>query len=186
MLSGVPTCLVMAGGRGERFGNPCKFLEEVCGERVLLRLLHQLDELCRWVVIALSPRTLDCARELCRELHCLVLPGLGYVEDLSAVLPALRKPVLVVAADLVASSQVLRYFVKRSLELAGGGIGVVTAVRVGRGAEEPVGLSMFFEEGGPWENVEFASGLGDVDTREDLESLRRSCGQGVQQSPRPS
>ena len=179
MLSRIPTCLVMAGGRGERFGNPCKFLEEVCGEGILPRLLRQLGELCRWVIIALSPHTLNCARGFCKELPCLVLPGLGYVEDLSIVLPALRKPALVAAADLVASSQSLQYFIKRSLEVAGRGVSVVTAVRVRLRVEEPVGLSMFFEEGGPWENVKFTAGLGDVDTREDLKSLRRSCSQGI-------
>ena len=171
----VPTCLVMAGGRGERFGNPCKFMEEVCGEGILPRLLKQLKEVCLWVVVALSPHTLSCAREVCSEVHCLALPGSGYVEDLSLAIPMVRKPTLVVAADLVVGGQTLREFVNRSSEVVGRGVSVVTAVTSREGGEELIGLALFFDDGGPWENISLTGDARDVDTRKDLEATRRAC-----------
>jgi len=171
----IPTCLVMTGGRGERFGNPCKFLEEVCGERILSRLLHQLREVCYQVLVALSPHTLSCAGEICGEVLCIALPGIGYAEDLSLVLPALKKPTLVVAADLVTTSRTLLEFTEVSTKLSGSGIGVVTAVTQGNYGEEPVGLALFFKDGGTWVNVRLSGGLRDVDTRNDLEAVNRAC-----------
>lgn len=171
----VETCLVMAGGRGERFGNPCKFMEEVCGERILPRLLKSLKEVCPWIIVALSPYTLSCAREVCEEVLCVALPGLGYVEDLTAILPALRKPTLVAAADLVVAARALLEFVNLSSRLTGKGVSVVTAVVPGSSGEEPVGLALFFDNGGRWANLMLSEGLKDVDTEEDLGAVNRAC-----------
>jgi len=171
----IPTCLVMAGGRGERFGSPCKFLEEVCGERILSRLLRQLREVCYQVLVALSPHTANCAGEVCGEVPCIALPGKGYAEDLSLVLPALRKPTLVAAADLVTTGRTLLEFAEVSAKLSGSSIGVVTAVVQGNQGEEPVGLALFLKDGGTWVNVRLSGSLMDVDTREDLETANRVC-----------
>ncbi len=169
------TCLVMAGGRGERFGDPCKFMEEVCGERIILRLLSQLREVCPWVVVALSPYTISCAREVCEEVLCVALPGLGYVEDLTLILPALKKPTLVVAADLVVAGRALLDFINLSSRLTGEGVSVVTAVVPGDRGEEPVGLALFLDNGGRWADVALSEDLKDVDTREDLRAVSRAC-----------
>lgn len=166
------TCLVMAGGRGERFGNPCKFMESVYGEVILRRLLNQLREVCSWIVLAVSKHTLSCVKEMCLEVECVELPGSGYVEDLSLALSALRKPLLVVGADVVITGdEILKDFIERSMEAASRGVSVVTALVRGRDGWEPVGLAMFFGEGGRWENVKYLDGLTDIDSREKLKSI---------------
>ncbi|MCS7099536.1 MAG: NTP transferase domain-containing protein [Sulfolobales archaeon] len=171
------TCLLLAGGAGTRFGDPAKFLRDLCGESIASRLIRQLEELCEYVVIALSHRTIDRARALCENPRalCVELPGSGYVDDLSLALRSLPKPVLTVAADVVARDSVIRNFLENALLRS---VDVVTAVvEDSPGWQNPVGLALFNREEGSWDTVVLDAGdVVDVDTEEDLEKAGRFCG----------
>lgn len=170
------TCLLLAGGAGTRFSDPAKFLRELCGESIAGRLVRQLEELCEYVVIALSYRTIGRARALCENPRalCVELPGSGYVDDLNLALRSLPKPVLAVAADVVARDGAIRNFLE-SAKLRS--VDVVTAVVEDRpGQQNPVGLALFNREEGSWDTVVLDSDdVVDVDTREDLEKAGRLC-----------
>ncbi|MEM0318979.1 MAG: NTP transferase domain-containing protein [Fervidicoccaceae archaeon] len=170
-------CVVMAGGEGRRFGNPEKFMEKVCGEPILSRLVKQLERLCVHIVLALSHRTEEVCSAFGDELaiSCVELPGRDYVEDLGMVVRALPKPLLVAAADLVISYESLLGFVEIALELR---TSIVTAEAVGDGSPSLLGLSLFHEERGEWVNVLLdGRSAVDVDERDDLERAERVCRQ---------
>ncbi|MCX8184879.1 MAG: NTP transferase domain-containing protein [Sulfolobales archaeon] len=170
------TCLLLAGGAGTRFGSSTKFLREVCGEPIALRLLHQLESVCKYVVVAISHRTIKAARALCESPStlCVEFPGTDYVSDLNLALRILPKPILTVAADIVARDGVIQRFLEDSLSK---NVDVVTAVVVSHNKlPNPVGLALFNSEGGSWADVNLGGGaVLDVDTEEDLESAGRIC-----------
>lgn len=175
MMKGEITCVIMAGGEGRRLGNPLKFMLEVCGEPIITRLINQLSNKCKHIIVVLTHRTLKTSPKLQSNymVNCIELPGRDYVEDLSIVLKALPKPALVVAADIVMKDEVLTKFINDALKLT---TNVVSAQVISEGRPTLVGLSMFHEEGGRWINVLVSSGgIIDVDTYNDLERARSIC-----------
>lgn len=174
MMGSKVACAVMAGGRGERMGDPLKFAVEVCGRPLLARLADQLRRVCRHVVLVVTDRTREVSRiiEADHTLSYIELPGRDYVEDLGLVLRALPKPMLIAPADLVIKDDALGDFVARAL---GASASVVSAEAVDGDRRTLLGLTLFHEEGGPWLNLPIEGGAIDVDTPDDLERARSLC-----------
>jgi len=95
--------LILAGGRGTRYGCGEKPLA-LCGGRPMIeRVTNALDGAGLEVVVVASPCT-PFTQNWCRahDLLCVCTEGAGYIEDLAeaAVLLGLDGPVLCVSADL--------------------------------------------------------------------------------------
>lgn len=95
--------LILAGGRGTRYGAGEKPLA-LCGGRPMIeRVTDALDGAGLEIVVVASPCT-PFTQNWCRahDLLCVCTGGAGYVEDLAeaAVLLGLDGPVLCVSADL--------------------------------------------------------------------------------------
>jgi GTP:adenosylcobinamide-phosphate guanylyltransferase len=170
-------CIVMAGGKGSRFGSPAKFLSEVCGESVLLRLLKQLRETCTHILIAASHHSIAYLKNVCRDSHidCIELTGRDYVQDLSLALDIYRRfPVLVVTADLVVRGvDVIRNFIGVAIAK---NVNVATGVVIRGERLEPVGLSLFKAPAGSEIWIPLPSdSVTDVDTPEDLSYAEKVC-----------
>lgn len=93
----------MCGGRGTRLGGDTeKPLVEVCGapmvERVAAALRESRAEEVYAAVSPAAPETAERVHEI--GLAVVETPGEGYVEDLTAALDSIGKPVVTVAADL--------------------------------------------------------------------------------------
>ncbi|ELZ29958.1 adenosylcobinamide-phosphate guanylyltransferase [Halogeometricum pallidum JCM 14848] len=93
----------MCGGRGTRLGGETeKPLVEVCGapmvERVAAALRESRVEEVYAAVSPAAPMTAERVRET--GLAVVETPGEGYVEDLTAALDSIGRPVVTVAADL--------------------------------------------------------------------------------------
>jgi adenosylcobinamide-phosphate guanylyltransferase len=95
--------LILAGGRGVRYGGGEKPLA-LCGGRPMIeRVADALEGAGLEVVVVASPCT-PFTQNWCRahDLLCVCTAGTGYVEDLAeaAALLGLDEPVLCVSADL--------------------------------------------------------------------------------------
>lgn len=94
------TCLLMAGGKGERMGNPLKFLMEIDGRSILERLIEIIHRLFDTVYIAVTPSNQERVRSVCKYCNILVTSGEGYAFDLNMALGnILQYPVLVMGSD---------------------------------------------------------------------------------------
>ena len=95
--------LILAGGRGVRYGTGEKPLALCAGRPMIERVAEALEEAGLEVVIVASPCT-PFTQNWCRahELLCVCTGGAGYVEDLAeaARLLDLGEPALCVSADL--------------------------------------------------------------------------------------
>jgi adenosylcobinamide-phosphate guanylyltransferase len=100
------SCMIMAGGRGERLGGPAKPLIEVCGEPMVLRVARALraSGVCPILAVAYAPRTSAILslpwEELAGSIVFIETRGAGYPADLREALQGLPLPVLVAPADL--------------------------------------------------------------------------------------
>ncbi|MEN6341797.1 MAG: NTP transferase domain-containing protein [Methanospirillum sp.] len=95
--------LILAGGRGTRYGAGEKPLA-LCGGRPMIeRVADALEEAGLEVVVVASACT-PFTQNWCRahDLLCVCTAGEGYIEDLDevAALLALHEPILCVSADL--------------------------------------------------------------------------------------
>jgi len=170
-------CIIMAGGKGTRFGSPAKFLSKVCGESIVERLLKQLESVCCHIMLALSKYTIMNVKNICGnyEVDCLESSGEDYVKDLATILSAyIKPPVLVLAADIVIkNSEILVKFVEKAMTEP---VEVVTAVINRSGGVEPLGLSLFKSSGGSWRNIALSPSLvTDVDSVNDLRLAEKVC-----------
>ena len=168
-------CVVMAGGKGSRFGGPHKIFANVCGEPVIIRLLKQLREVCNHITVALSRNTMIFAKSICvDDVDCVETSGRDFVEDLTLLLASHKKPVLIVAGDTVAKSyKVFEEFVEKSMGVEAD----ITNIVVGNGrSKKLVGVSMFKKESGLWIDIEFDANLiTDIDTCADVVKAENVC-----------
>ncbi len=167
--------LVMAGGMGRRFGGASKVFIEVCGKRLIERVLEAASGLGE-VYIAVSPHTKAYSEDLCRMHRCVETSGRGYPWDLSEALSKLEKPVLVLPADLpFITSDTIESFLLKAFEV---GEPVVTLRVCREGSCEPIGISLITGDGSSWANIDYqySEVFIDIDTVEDLVRAEEICG----------
>ncbi|MEM4970081.1 MAG: NTP transferase domain-containing protein [Sulfolobales archaeon] len=170
--------LVMAGGLSRRFGGPGKVFIDVCGKRLIDRVLEAVSGLGD-VYIAVSPHTKAYSEDLCRIYRCIETSGKGYPWDLSEALSKLDKPVLVLPADLpFITPDAIESFLSRAFEA---GEPVVTLRICREGSCEPIGISLITGDGTSWANIDYQYSeiFMDIDTPEDLARAEEICGSTV-------
>ncbi len=177
------SCLVMAGGRGERLGGPLKPLTEVCGEPMILRVVRALASsgVCRIIAVAYSRRTSHILSLPWDEVgHTIVFietPGMGYARDLREALREIPQPTLVFPADMPHLTGRMVAVIAR--ELCSKPWGVVNL----EGPRGLTGVSLHRSWKGSetWGNVRLPQGLFkawrfiDVDSPGDLEEAMEHC-----------
>jgi len=167
--------LVMAGGLGRRFGGAGKIFTEVCGKRLIERVLEAVSKLGE-IYIAVSPHTKAYSEDLCRIYRCIETRGKGYPWDLSEALSKLEKPVLVLPADLpFITSDAIESFLSKAFEV---GKPVVTLRVCREGSCKPIGISLIAGDGSSWANIDYqySEVFMDIDTVEDLIRAGEICG----------
>ncbi len=169
----IEVAIIMAGGRGSRFGSPAKLTIKVCGESLLSRAIRLGNSTARLVIVATSPYTLDLVRRhgLPPSASAVETPGAGFPEDLGLLLRTVRpRPLLVLPADVLGlSERGLRSFVEKAAKLPEP---VVTAMSGG----EPIGVGLFKgPELEPWTSVELRERVINVNTEADLNLARSLC-----------
>ncbi|KUO83738.1 MAG: cobalamin biosynthesis protein CobY, partial [Pyrobaculum sp. JCHS_4] len=159
MLTGV----ILAGGRGERFGDPEKCLAPVCGVPLLFRVAGALAQVVDKLYVATTPRHKRVAEAAARwGIDVIHTPGLGYEQDFARL--AAYAPAVVTACDIadLTPSHVLKLTAEEVFATATSG-------------GEYVGLSYLpTPDLSRWVDVEVGL-LRDVDTRGDLEEAERLC-----------
>jgi GTP:adenosylcobinamide-phosphate guanylyltransferase len=159
----VITGIILAGGRGERFGDPEKCLAPVCGVPLLFRVAGALAQVVDKLYVATTPRHKRVAEAAARwGIDVIHTPGLGYEQDFARL--AAYAPAVVTACDIadLTPSHVLKLTAAEVFATATSG-------------GEYVGLSYLpTPDLSRWVEVEVGP-LRDVDTRGDLEEAERLC-----------
>ncbi|MCE4607708.1 MAG: NTP transferase domain-containing protein [Caldisphaeraceae archaeon] len=98
--------LIMAGGKGSRFGSSVKPFLRVCEKSPILNVIEEALKLSNIAFIAVSDYTTSYAKEAIDKSkysgHILMIytPGKGYAIDISLALGVIReRPLLVLPAD---------------------------------------------------------------------------------------
>lgn len=166
-------CIILAGGKGSRLRTALKFLINICGKPLLIELINDLKNICKYIVIALSKRTTRVSH-ICREdylLDCIETSGEDYVKDLDTLLKIFPKPLLVTAADIyVIYKNVLEDFIRRAIEMRED---IITLALNVNGTEKLVGIALFKNAQGSWRNISYPeSYLLDIDDFDDLKKVK--------------
>lgn len=170
--------IIMAGGKGSRFGGPHKLVANVCGWRIIERMIRVASSIGR-PVIAVSPHTRGYLAEICAEYICIETRGAGYPEDLSEALSKVGRPALILPGDTpFISMDILADFIRRAINAPE----PVATLRVCRDSVcEAIGISFAKAGGWGWTNIDYrySPELMDIDTREDLLRAEEICGSMV-------
>ncbi len=157
-----------------------KGLVKVCGKPMAMHVVENVSRICSFVLIAVSSNTRSLAQLFRGSLGIDIVEtsGRDYVEDLSMLLKALRKPVLVLPIDVpTLKHEDLSKFVDEALRDPRP---IATMVSGGR----LIGVSLFKDVEGPWIDIEVPN-LVDVDTFEDLKLVEEMlCGDERDEVPR--
>ncbi|MEM0005759.1 MAG: NTP transferase domain-containing protein [Ignisphaera sp.] len=170
-------CIILAGGKGSRFGSPLKFLSNICGKPLIEKLLNDVEILCEHAVIALSKKTLGasyiCATNKYLSTDCIETSGDDFVKDLVFLLDALPKPLFMIAADVyVQNREILVDFLRRALEAQED----IITLTIDDDREKLIGITFFKKNCGSWRNISYPkNSVIDVDKVSDLEMVRRLC-----------
>lgn len=175
----VVAAAIMAGGEARRMGGALKPLINVCGAPMIQWVINATLKVSRHVVVVTSPRTTQSLLTHILALinnphiHVIETSGDGYVNDLRVVTSSLRKPLLVLPADVpLITADHLRSFLNAAKEFPNAD--VVTLIVEGIG---PIGISLFRSEGGNWASVTVRNDdrLMNVNTWEDLRRAEALC-----------
>ncbi len=106
--------IIMAGGKGTRFGRPDKTLVEVGGKTLLERLMSQVSEFSANIFVCSSnnsPTVVEVSKE--KEYKLLMEPGNNFVEAVRTCLASINKfPCLVLPGDVfLGDARVLGEFI---------------------------------------------------------------------------
>jgi GTP:adenosylcobinamide-phosphate guanylyltransferase len=155
--------IVLAGGRGTRFGSPEKCLAPVCGIPLLFRVAGALAQVIDEIYVATTPAHRQIADAATRwGLGVVYTPGRGYERDLPVL--AAYAPAVIAACDIADLAPRHVYLLLEHDVFA-------TALSSG----EYVGLSYIpAQDLSRWVEAEVGE-LHDVDTPEDLERAEDLC-----------
>ncbi len=168
-------CIIMAGGRGTRFGSPLKFLSHICGKSVLEKLLMDSEIVCRYIVLALSKTTLRI-KHICTDkysiIDCIETSGEDFIRDLTLLLDILPKPLLMIAADVyISDNKILIDFVNRALKTSED----IVTLTIDDNGEKLVGITLFKKPHGSWRNIIYSkNSVIDIDKVDDLKNVKCS------------
>jgi len=168
-------CLVMAGGRGSRYGSPSKIVANICGKPLIEHIIDNIKPFCRDIIMAISKYTSSFSEviKLCMEVECIETTGEGYIEDLLFLACSLPKPILIVAGDIVTHRSIIEDFISKALEI---NRDIITMTISRNGIEEPIGISLYRSCSGSWTNIVYSStSVIDIDTLKDLEIAKNLC-----------
>ena len=139
--------IIMAGGKGTRFGRPDKTLVEVKGETLLERLMSQVSEFSGNIFVCSSnnsPTVVEVSRK--KEYKLLMEPGNNFVEAVRTCLTSINKfPCLVLPGDIFLGdarvlSKFIDFFTSSPADL-------VTLIH----NSMPLGISIYRKLPGAWE-----------------------------------
>lgn len=166
--------VIMAGGKGSRMGGAEKAMLEVCGAPIIEREVEGLSD--HWVIVAAS-RWSPATVEWCRGngVDVVMTSGSDYSTDLGLLMRVVRKPFLVMPADMPFSGEAVRKFESVAASINS----PIVTLLVRRGSSvEPVGVSLITRDGSDWVDLiaEWSLELMDVDSPEDLSRANSLCG----------
>ncbi len=169
-------CLIMAGGKGSRYGSPSKIVTNVCGKPLIEHVIGNIKPFCKDIIMAISKHTssFSVIIKLCKEeVECIETTGEGYIEDLLFLACSLPKPILIVAGDIVTYRSIIKDFVIRALKTDRN---IITMTIYRNGIEEPIGISLYRSCSGSWTNIVYSpTSIIDIDTLNDLEIAKQLC-----------
>jgi len=190
-LAKVPATAIMAGGKARRMCRALKPIIEVCGAPMVWWVINAALKVSQHVVVITSPRTtqptLTHVPMLTKSpyVHVMETPGAGYVNDLRVVTASLRKPLLVLPADIpFITVNHLRSFLNSTKGFPNADVVTLEVKGVG-----PVGISLFRSEGGEWVSVTIGldERLTNINTWEDLRKAETLClNKGFKQELNPA
>jgi len=171
--------LVMAGGKGSRFGSSVKPFLRVCEKSSFLNVIEEALKLSNVIFIAVSNYTASYVKkEIDKSKHkghilIIYTPGKGYAIDISLALRIIReRPLLVLPADYpFLTEKTIEKFLRLSLTYKEP---IISLVRNGNFT----GISLFkkynYEH---WKNINIDGGKEflNINTPEDLLKARSMC-----------
>ncbi len=167
----IRNAVIMAGGRGLRFGGVVKPLIKLCGKPLIDWVIRNVLGVAEYVVVAASPITEAVCRHVRSfwgpSVECVELPGSGYSIDVWMAARMVNPPVLITPSDTpLMDSSVLRGFIDEAMRCEGD---VVTLEVRGYG---PLGVSLIKGYGWSWSSVMVnpSPNLLNVNTFDDLRS----------------
>lgn len=176
--------VIMAGGRARRLGGVEKPLIRICGKRIIEHVLNEATKISNSIYIAVSPYTF-LTKKWCleRNINILMTPGIEYSLDLKVVLEKVRKPILILPADIpFITVNVLQEFLGRASQLNKSIVTLIVSRKcfpqeLASLEVSPIGISLFKRNGADWTNINMCKfpELLDIDTLADLKYAKRLC-----------
>ncbi|GEM_PF-5019855 len=167
--------VILAGGKGSRFGNHEKCLIRICDRAIIEHVINVVEEFCSRIIVATSLRHSGIIR-FCREnnIDFLITTGRDLCYDMCMIVNVTRdRPLIFFPCDIVIARDVVRQVFNIALSAEPDvcitfvdengkftGISVVTYDRCVFGVD--------FR----WRNVKLCGQVYDVDTIEDVILLR--------------
>ncbi|AFZ70843.1 GTP:adenosylcobinamide-phosphate guanylyltransferase [Caldisphaera lagunensis DSM 15908] len=175
MVFDADIAIIMAGGKGKRFGSSFKPFIEICGKPMIFNIIDKTKKLFKFNIIAISENVenfLYILKNKYKDLLLIYTTGIDYSIDLKIVLDMIKKrPIIVFPSDIP--------FIKENT--------IEEIILLSRGMNEdlitilnkqgePVGISIIKgNDLNRWTNLKLNEDLININTKDDLNNAKVIC-----------
>jgi len=168
--------LIMAGGKGKRFGSSMKPFVEICKKPMIFNIIDKTIKIFRFTIIAVSPNVenfLYILKNNYKEVMLIYTTGIDYSIDIGIILNAIKKrPIMIFPSDIPnITDETIKYIIKSTENIKNDIITITDS------HGNPIGISIIKGHNlNNWTNYSLDNkNLLNINTIEDYEKAKMIC-----------
>ena len=175
MVFGIETSIIMAGGKGKRFGSSFKPFTELCGKPMIFNIIDKTRKLFKFNIIAISENVenfLYIIKNKYKDILLVYTTGIDYSIDLKILLDVIKnRPIMVFPSDIpFIKDNMIEEIILSAKEMD---IDLITVLNK---QGEPIGISIIKGNNlNRWTNLKLNENLININTINDLNNAKVIC-----------
>lgn len=170
----IDTAIIMAGGKGERFGSKKKPFVDLCGKPLMFNMIDNIRNLFNFIIIAVSDNVKDYINLIKQRKDILILytTGLDYSIDLGLILRIIkRRPIMIFPSDIPflkenAITKIMKLAENIDKDL----------ITIINNEKKPLGISVVKGDNlDKWDNLEIDEKFVNINTLKDYYKAKEMC-----------
>ncbi len=175
MTFNIETAIIMAGGKGKRFGSSFKPFTELCGKPMIFNIIDKTRKLFKYNIIAISENVenfLYILKNKYKDILLIYTTGIDYSIDLKIILDIIRKrPIIIFPSDIpFIENKTIEKIILSAKDIEEDLITILNK------QGEPIGISIIKGNNlNIWNNLKLNEDLININTINDLNNARMMC-----------
>ncbi|MGC8572475.1 MAG: hypothetical protein C0171_03450 [Caldisphaera sp.] len=118
----IEIALIMAGGKGKRFGSSMKPFVEICGKPMIFNIINKTRKIFKFTIIAVSANVesfLHILKNKYKDVMLIYTTGIDYSIDIGIILDIIKeRPIMIFPSDMPnITEETIKYVIKSTEDI---------------------------------------------------------------------